>query len=125
MTSINRSEARAKEAALAISHVRNSHQTFTTEQLVQFLKEQNCPYAAYVPKALLSEGHIVKQGKVFKFAHSEPIYFGSIRRHLDNAYEMSVSPSKGIKKALILKEEHLPGAIELLKNHGYRIFKEC
>ena len=124
------SEKRAKKAAAAIAQIRSLGQAFNSKELVELLKRAKCPYASYLPKILLAAEVVTKDKKIYSFVSPEPVYFGILKRRLD---EIANSTAENTKNAPSTHDREMYGKnspevkinsmIRTLKDLGYKIYK--
>ena len=118
------SEQRARMAASAIAHVRMHGEKFTKEELIQNLKNINCPYALAVFSFLKKEGLISKNNGVYTFADSKPVYFGILKPALDEASSKNIGYFKKSVAAKAIPKDPIEDAIALLKSKGFKIMRQ-
>lgn len=134
----NKSEQRAKDAAAAIAQIRKDKNVFNTNDMVELLRRQSCPYAVYIPSILIKQGILEKHQNMLHFKLEEPVYFGVLKNPLD---EVSQKTAGYLKKSKEKKINKLSGKtskepvkvippqlsteqmIDALKAQGYKVFK--
>lgn len=134
----NKSEQRAKDAAAAIAQIRKDKNVFDTNNMVELLRRQSCPYAIYIPSILVKQGILEKHHNMLHFKSEEPVYFGILKNPLDEVSKKTMTylrKSKEKKSGKIstpkmektiqteLPQLTIEQMITALKSQGYKVFK--
>ena len=128
----NNSKQTAQTIALIINGIKNSINDFSLEELTNLLKQNKCPYWNRITTILLSHNLLVKDGKnKYNFINNCPIYYIHFETELikilkrQNKYSKKWYDKKVVNNDIITIElTEVEKAIQLLKENGYKIFKE-
>ena len=98
---------------------------FTAEFLSLQMRSVDCPSANRIFSVLKNSHQIKKVSKgLYEFAFSEPVYYKAIQEELDKVVEAQREyQAKSDKKKLLVEDDPIQQAINLLKSNGYKIFK--
>jgi len=93
-------EIRAKKAAFAINQVKMIKHFFMynfntkKDELVNLLRENECPYPTVVAALLVRRNFIKKKAGLYAFTTDKPIYYKCILNDLNNAVKASCEASR-------------------------------